>query len=181
VAADHEHALDTWRWVLRLDRQAALSLQLGALFHDVERLQSEAEQRFEQRVDDYVGFKRSHAQRGSQMVAEVLGSVDAPPALIQRTQFLVARHEAQRQDRAFVDRDVALLSTADALSFFSLNAPGFLKYFGPEHTARKVAYSLARLELRAWQYLPRLKMIPPLRRLVDAAEPLGVTVTLSAS
>ena len=43
IAADHDHALDTWRWVLRLEPHASLSLQLAALLHDVEGLAGEDE------------------------------------------------------------------------------------------------------------------------------------------
>ena len=43
VLADYAHALDTWRWTLRLDVGASPALQLAALFHDVERLRSEPE------------------------------------------------------------------------------------------------------------------------------------------
>ena len=41
--------------------------------------------------------------------------------------------------------DAAVLADADALSFFSLNSPGFLSYYGPAHTRRKVAWTLARM------------------------------------
>jgi hypothetical protein len=37
------------------------------------------------------------------------------------------------------------VNDADALSFFSLNSLGFLRYYGLPHTARKVDYTLGRM------------------------------------
>src|SRR6185437_2392797 len=63
--ADHEHAIDTWQWLLRLEPDAAFALQAAALFHDVERLESESLQRVEHRAPSYQDFKDAHARRGA--------------------------------------------------------------------------------------------------------------------
>jgi hypothetical protein len=140
VAADYDHALDTWRWVLRLDPDASTAVQLAALFHDIERLISESEVRIEQHARDYSAFKDAHAAAGAAMTAALLVEEGAEQALVARVAALVASHEHLGNDP-----ERALLNEADALSFFSLNAPGFARYYGPTHTARKVAYTLARL------------------------------------
>jgi hypothetical protein len=152
VAADHAHALDTWRWVLRLDPEASAALQVAALFHDVERLESESTVRVEQHAPDYAAFKAAHAAVGADMVAAVIEAEGAPGALAERVAELVATHE--RPDR---DPEKALLNEADALSFFSLNAPGFLRHYGPEHTAKKVAYTAARLGTRGRRALAGIR------------------------
>jgi hypothetical protein len=157
VAADHDHALDTWRWILRLEPHASLSVQLAALFHDIERLASEADARVEGGVRDYVAFKRAHAEEGGRIVARLLASLNTPQPLVERTQALVAAHELA-PDGNSVEPPVALLANADALSFFSLNAPGFARHFGPEHTARKIAYTLRRLDDTGLAWLTRLKL-----------------------
>jgi hypothetical protein len=56
VRADHDHAIDTWQWLLRLDAHAPLPLQLAALLHDVERLESEADTRVEHLAPDFGRF-----------------------------------------------------------------------------------------------------------------------------
>jgi hypothetical protein len=152
VAADYDHALDTWRWVLRLDGEASMALQVAALFHDVERLVSESDTRVEQHAADYPAFKRAHAAAGARMAAAVIAMVGAPGALVTRVAELVATHESSDGDR-----EKALLNEADALSFFSLNAPGFLRYYGPEHTAKKVAYTAARLGPRGRRALAGIR------------------------
>ncbi len=72
VLADYDHALDVWQWVLRLAPEASLALQLAALFHDVERLVSEAERRIEQHAADYQKFKDRDAARGAELAAALL-------------------------------------------------------------------------------------------------------------
>lgn len=150
VLADLEHAVDTWQWVLRLEPDASLAVQLAALFHDVERLESEAERRVEQLAPDYVAFKTKHAQRGGQLAEHVLRMVGAEPETAARVRDIVAAHEERGRDD-----EVDLLNDADGLSFFSLNSPGYADYFGPDQTRKKVAYTFARLGPSARRRLTR--------------------------
>jgi hypothetical protein len=158
VAADYDHALDTWRWTLRLDLNASRAVQLAALFHDVERLASEADVRVEHHASDYGAFKAAHAQAGARVVTDLMTGIGAPPEEAQQIAALVAAHEGGASPAS--QTDAALLATADALSFFSLNASGFLRYYGPAHTARKVAYTLSRLDPSGLRELRRLKIDP---------------------
>jgi hypothetical protein len=149
--ADFEHTLDTWQWTLRLDPGASIALQAAALLHDIERLTSEVGRRIEHEAPDYRTFKAEHARRGAVMAEVVLVAVGYDPVIARRAGSLIAHHEEGR-----VDAEARLLAGADALSFFSVNAHGFLDYFGPAHTRRKVAYTLSRLGAEA---LPRLHLI----------------------
>jgi hypothetical protein len=162
VAADHDHAVDTWRWVLRLCPEASLALQLAALFHDVERLHSESERRIEQHAADYQAFKAAHAAAGARLAAAAVLAAGADPALAERVAALVAEHE-----RPSADPERLALNEADALSFFSLNACGFIAYYGVEHTRKKVAYSLARLGPRGRRTLGRVRLRADIAALVD--------------
>ena len=153
VRADRAHALDVWQWTIRLDPEAGLAVQLAALFHDVERLVSEAEVRVEHRAGDYQAFKDEHARRGAEMADRALQEVDA--ATREEVARLIAGHE-RRSD----DPGLALLNDADALSFFSLNSPGYVDYFGPEAARRKVAWTLARLRPEARRRLDGVRLRP---------------------
>jgi hypothetical protein len=164
VAADLDHALDVWRWVLRLDPEAGLAVQLAALFHDVERLVSESDVRVEQHSLDYEGFKRAHAQQGAVMVEQLLLEVGADARLAGTVARLVRDHE-----RPHDDPDKQLLNVADALSFFSLNACGFIAYYGLVHTRRKIDYTLARLDARGHRELRRIRQRADLQRLIEQA------------
>jgi hypothetical protein len=175
IAADHDHALDTWRWTLRLAPDASFAVQVAALFHDVERLYVESEVRIEHRAPDYQAFKAAHAAAGSRIVADLMARADVPPVESRRVCELVARHELGGEHGleggGDLDQDRALLNEADALSFFSLNASGFLKHFGPEHTARKVSYTLRRLGPDGRRELSRIKLSAPIRGMLESAEP----------
>lgn len=159
--ADHEHALDTWQWLLRLEPEASFALQAAALFHDVERLESEPLQRIEHRAPSYQDFKDAHARRGASITREVLTRLRVDAAVVARASALVEGHE-----RTGVDREGVLLSDADALSFFSLNSSGFLDYYGADHTQRKVAYTLGRLRPESRTRLSRLRLRPEIATFV---------------
>ena len=157
VKADFDHALDVWQWVLRLRPEASLALQVAALFHDIERLVSEADVRLEQHAADYQQFKDAHARAGAVMMREALADL-LPAADIARAAQLVAEHE-----RPGADEELATLNDADALSFFSLNSSGFYDYYGPDHTRRKVAYTLGRLRGHLHGELARMTIRPEVR------------------
>lgn len=162
VVADHRHALDTWQWVLRLAPQADLALQTAALFHDVERLLSEADARVEHHATHYQAFKDAHAARGADVACGVLAEVGVDAGTCERVRWLIGRHERPEKDVS-----LALLNDADALSFFSLNASGFARYFPVEHTRRKVAYTLHRLRPGQRWRLARVRLAPQVRRVLE--------------
>jgi hypothetical protein len=161
VRADYAHALDTWRWTLRLDFGASSALQLAALFHDIERLRGEPDARVEHLAPDYSAFKQAHARSGALLSAEILSQCDVAPELVARVQQLVERHETPGEDA-----ELAALNDADALSFFSLNSWGFVEYFGLAHSRAKVAYTLGRMRPAAKRYLDRFRYHPRMWRLL---------------
>jgi hypothetical protein len=164
VRADLDHAIDTWQWTLRLDVDASASVQLAALLHDIERLVSEAEARVEHQAVDYQAFKDAHARAGALLARQLLERAGVPASIIDDTCRLIAIHE-RRSD----DADIAAINDADALSFFSLNSPGYLHYFGREQTAKKVAYTLARMSAAARSQLGELRLIEFIRQHVQRA------------
>lgn len=163
-AADHDHALDTWQWLLRLWPSGSFALQVAALFHDVERLHSESEARREQFAADYQAWKNAHARAGADMAAGILTDAGIDPRTVARIHVLVAGHEDTARGI-----EAQLLADADALSFFSLNSPGFLSYYGAAHTAKKVAYSVARLGRRGRRALGEIKLLGDIRSMVETA------------
>jgi hypothetical protein len=174
VAADFDHAMDTWRWVLRLDPEASAAVQIAALFHDVERLLTESEARVEQHAADYRAFKMAHAAHGAALARQALAATGADEALLDRIADLIATHE-----RPGSDPEKLLLNEADALSFFSLNACGFIAYYGLEHTQKKVVYTLDRLGARGRRELGRIRHRADIAALI--AEALGSDGPLRAS
>lgn len=169
VRADYGHALDTWQWTLRLDPDTDLAVQLAALFHDVERLSSEADARVEQHAADYQAFKDDHAERGAELADALLAWIGADAGTRAKTARLIAAHEHPPEPGDPDAQALALLNDADALSFFSLNSVGYLDYFGPEATARKVAYTLRRLRPESRRHLGGLRLRPALSEALAGA------------
>lgn len=165
VRADYDHALDTWQWLLRLDPDASLALQLAALFHDVERLESEADRRVEHHAPDYQAFKDAHAAKGADRAFEVLRAAGVDATTASQVRRVVGSHERRGRGRE-IDR----LNDADALSFFSLNSAGYADYFGPEQTRRKVAYTLSRLSRPARAKLAYARLRPDVHHFLLESE-----------
>jgi len=167
VRADYEHTLDVWQWVLRLAPDASLAMQLAALFHDIERLSSEPDERVEQYALDYQAFKDAHARVGARLAAATARAAGVAAQDCLRMGELIRDHE-HGADQA-TSKEAEVLADADALSFFSLNSRGFLDYYGPQHTRTKVNYSLRRMSARALGYLGRMKLSPDIQEYVQEA------------
>jgi Domain of unknown function (DUF4202) len=187
VRADYDHALDVWRWLLRLDPLAGLAVQLAALFHDVERLESEALVRHEPHGLAYQAAKDTHAERGARRAAELLSQLGVAPATCERVARLIARHDrggesdggdqgsGREPGREWADfrHEAARLADADALSFFSLNSPGYLAYHGPEATRRKVAWTLGRMRPAARERLAAVRLPARVRGFLEELDKDG--------
>ncbi|HEU5073931.1 MAG TPA: DUF4202 family protein [Polyangiaceae bacterium] len=155
VRADFAHSLDTHRWLLRLEPRASLALQLAALLHDVERLVTESDRHVEHHATDFVAFKRAHTASGPALARRLLHQAAAPAAVAARVTELVFAHERPR-----ADTELTLLNEADALSFFSLNASGFVNHYPALHTQKKVQYTLERLGARGRAQLSSIRHAP---------------------
>jgi hypothetical protein len=178
VRADYDHALDVWQWTLRLMPAASLALQLAALFHDIERLLSEAERRIEHTAPDYQAFKNAHAAAGAGLAARVLAGCGVDRTTSDSVARLIREHE---QPRDLVrSGDAGLLADADALSFFSLNSPGFADYYGAEHTHRKVRYTLGRMSSAAVRRLVGIRLRADVARVLAEVAQAEASATLTA-
>lgn len=164
VRADYRHVLDVWQWVLRLAPEAGVAVQAAALFHDIERVYTEADSRSEPGAADYDAFKTRHAEAGARVAGRVLDGEGFDPAVRERTAELIAGHD---RPEVASDPEAAALGDADALSYFSLNSPGYLAYFGEEAARRKIAWTLARLSPAGRAWLPRLRLPAAVAALVE--------------
>jgi Domain of unknown function (DUF4202) len=167
VVAAYAHAVDTWQWLLRLEPEAGQALQLAALFHDVERLTSAAEAYEGQAAPSSPISKDDHARRGAWIADELLAELGIDLGTRVRVHRLIRCHERLPGPRDPAAVDLILLNDADALSFFSLSCAGYLDSCGAERTARKVAYTVARLSVRARPHLAGLRLPAAVARLLD--------------
>jgi hypothetical protein len=156
VESELAHALDTWQWMLRLEPNASLAAQLAAIFHDVDRLESDPQERIEHRVLDPARLTKAGA-RAFAMLCEA----GVPDAVAARARSIMCTVE----DRAS-DPDAVLLDDADALSFLSLNSSRYADHFGLAQTRRKVAFTVGRLGPRARAKLALVRIRPDVERLL---------------
>jgi hypothetical protein len=152
VAADYDHAVDTWQWMLRLQPNVSLAGQLAGLFHDIERLESVPDRRVEPLSAEGRLLKQAHAVRGAELTARILDAVGVDDTTTARAAQIIASRERSK------NADVALLDDADALSFFSLNSASYADYFGPDQTRRKVASTLRKLSSAARARLSQVRL-----------------------
>ncbi|MBS1120688.1 MAG: hypothetical protein H6Q90_2916 [Deltaproteobacteria bacterium] len=151
VRADYDHALDTWQWTLRREPGAGAALQLAALLHEIERLVRGSGAGIV--ADDYRAFKDAHARAGARLADELFYRAGVPLAIAAAATALIAVHEHANDNLL-----LRTINDADALSFFSLNSPGYLAYFGAEQTNRKVLYTLARMSPAACRELAMMRI-----------------------
>ena len=162
VKADLDHAVDTWQWTLRLEPGAGLAVQLAALLHDIERIDSSARERIEHRAPDPQSSKDGQSQKGAERLFALLTSAGVGVEDAAR-----ARDIVFSSDRRAADPEVTLLNDAEALSFLSLSSAGYNDYFGVAQTRRKVAYTLSRLGPRAREKLDFVHLRPDVERLLQ--------------
>lgn len=142
----HDHALDVWQWVLRLDPHASLETQLAALLLHAERLSCVA-------VDE--------ATSGSERCRALLLEASFDPGVVERV--LRSMSQPVRRD------EPRLIDAADALSFLSLDSAVYLARFGPERTARVVCSVLRRLGDAGEALVGTIKLDPLVQGWVERA------------
>jgi hypothetical protein len=123
----YEHALDTWRWLLRLDPGAELGLQLAALFHEAGAPDSGCV------TDAGSALRVSRKRLSARAACRALEPLSLQP------QVLAAMVGHIMGDGSSSARDQQLLRDADALSFISRSTWHYLQQHGARATTRRVA------------------------------------------
>lgn len=164
VRAEFSHSLDTLQWLLRLEPDASLPAQIAALFHDIERLDKDAQEKLEHRAPDH---------RASSNTQEP-GATDARVRLRTLLEEAGVEDEAAGHAEEILSgseqhaREVSILDEADALSFLSLESARYADHFGLAQTRRKVTHTVGRLSLRGRDKLSLIRLRPDVERLLRA-------------
>ena len=158
LRADLEHALDTWQWMLRIAPNIGLAPQIAALFHDIDRLDGEPQERIEHRAHRVLDDPQ--AKRGGERALAILRGVGVEEEDAARASDLVA-------GRVCSESDALVLDDADALSFLSLMSPLYADYFGLAQTRRKVSFTLGRLAPVAREKVSLFRLRPDVDRLLQ--------------
>lgn len=135
---DFPHSQNTLEWVLRLEPDADIGLQIAALGHDIERAFDERKIK-RKNYDSYDDFKQSHASLSAVILTEIMRDCHAPQRLINDVFHLVEHHETGYDQRADI------LKNADSLSFFQINLPYYFSRNDNNETKRRFLWGYRRL------------------------------------
>lgn len=158
LRADLEHALDAWQWMLRIAPNIGLAPQIAALFHDIDRLDGEPQERVEHRAHRVLDDPQ--AKRAGERALAILRGVGVEEEVAARASDLVAGGVCS-------EPDALVLDDADALSFLSLMSPRYADYFGLAQTRRKVSFTLGRLGPVAREKVSLFRLRPDVDRLLQ--------------
>lgn len=142
VPEDPRHSRNTLAWLLKIDPEADVALQIAAIGHDIDRA---AKERKIRRADfeDFDEFKTAHARNSAEILLEIMRECGMrDEALIKEVHRLVCRHEVGGDPRS------DLLKDADGISYFDVNLPFYYKRNDWEETRRRCIWGYLRLSER---------------------------------
>ncbi|MBW1698839.1 MAG: DUF4202 family protein [Deltaproteobacteria bacterium] len=138
VPEDLAHAHNTLEWLFRLKPDADKVLQICAVGHDIERAIDNRRVRREDYLD-YDAFKDAHAKNSALVLREIMQNYPLKKDFMNEVFTIVSRHETGGDVRSDLIRD------ADALSFFDVNLPLFLRREGWEKTLSRCLWGYKRI------------------------------------
>lgn len=162
VPEDPIHAENTLKWLLKLEPEADVALEIAALTHDIDRAVPPRTRRED--FEDYDQFKQAHARRGAEIVRDILTCHSVDPGIIEEVCRLVERHEFGGDPRS------DLLKEADSISYFETNLPLYYEREGWAETLRRAVWGLRRLSERGRKMVREIRHAKEeLNRLLDEA------------
>ena len=150
VPEDPQHADNTLKWLLYLEPDAEIALQLAALGHDIDRAAEETKV-IRTHFDDYDAFKTAHARKGAEILRPILTACGLDWDIVNETCRLVAAHEAGGDTRSDVLKD------ADSISYFDVNLPLYYEREGWTETKRRSHWGYRRLSPRAREIVNNIR------------------------
>jgi len=150
VPEDSLHAENTLKWLLVLEPDANLALQLAALGHDIDRATEETKVSRAQ-FDDYDEFKAAHARKGAEILRTLLSTCGVKQDIVNETCRLVVVHEVGG------DSDSDLLKDADSISFFDVNLPFYYQREGWTETKRRSVWGYQRLSPQSKEIVKHIR------------------------
>lgn len=166
IDGEQYHAHDMERLVMLLtDNTASAALRIAALGHDIERVvELGAGSGYEKSRtgQEYVAYKKRHAARGAEIMAEKLKDAHVSQDVIERVSFLITHHDDMHEDlEALGDAELDVLVAADTLSWFNFSGPNYFngrEKQGEKGLEDKMTFMLEKLPEKFWSYIPKLEL-----------------------
>lgn len=143
-----EHGENTLKWVLEINPNANIALQIAALGHDIER--SRQDRYKSEDFKDHSEYKKLHSEKGAEMLGELMKEFQIDEKVISEVKDLVRLHEVG----GTADSDI--LMDADSISFFDCNLDFYIGYKGLEGAKKQVEYKFNRASKRAQGYIEKI-------------------------
>jgi hypothetical protein len=153
------HALDTRMWVITIDPNASMLLQIAALGHDIDRSVEPRSVKGED--EDYAEYKQRHANRSAEIIANMILNLNFKENQALVVASLISKHEIGGDPESDILRD------ADSLSYFAHNINGYIEKFGREVTLQKIKFMYDRCSPRAQQLISTIEFDDEVRELVE--------------
>ena len=134
------HSINTLEWLLKLDPEADIALQIAALGHDIERAVADRKINAAN-FETYDEYKEAHAQNSAEILNEIMVECGVNQDMANEIAFLVSRHETGGGER------LDLLVNADVLSYFQVCLPLYYDRKGPEITKKRMVWGYKKLSI----------------------------------
>ncbi|MBI4100193.1 DUF4202 family protein [Candidatus Microgenomates bacterium] len=158
------HAQDTLKWVLEIDPTAGIPLQIAALFHDVDRIESGFSYSAynEGDIQHYEKYKRQHADRSANFTAKIMTDNGYGDVMTKKVKFLIANHDNSQSN----DKELQILQTADALSYFSLLLRQHYEEIG-DHIDLKCRFMIKKMNPEYRTKLKEISIDPRVKKIIE--------------
>ena len=137
------HANGTLNWVLKIRPDADDALKIAAFGHDIERCvivhAKSSDYLIVNEFTKYTMLKQEHAERGAEVVVEILEKFGVNEAEKGRVRYLISHHEVGGNS------DADVLCDADSLSYLADNFDGYLKKYGSDRAKVKLEWMFGRI------------------------------------
>jgi|SRR3989344_1523874 len=149
VDGEKNHALDVYKWVKEIKKNASTTLKIAALFHDIDRIITPgvgAGFKGDRTSREYKEHKKAHANRSANYICLLLLENGLSKSFVDRIRFLIQHHDDTGKEIEFInDRELDILVSADSLSFFDTIAASLYKEEGEERLKDKVRFMVQKM------------------------------------
>lgn len=159
---DLDHANAALKWLLYLNPDADLALQISAFGHDIDRGVSKLTEKDRPKEVPYEKYKNDHARRSAEILTKILEERNYDQKFIEKVQNLVEKHEVGG------DEDAEYLKDADSIAYFEFNIPMYLDRNGEEATRHKIHFMYDRASESAKNIIKEMKFTDPqIKKLIE--------------
>jgi len=132
------HSINTLEWLMKLNPDVDIALQIAALGHDIERAFDDKHVS-SQDYESFDEYKQAHALNSAQILTQIMEECGVEQRIVDDVAHLVAHHEIGGDERE------ELLKNANIISFFHVCLPLYFDRRGEEITRKRCVWAYKKL------------------------------------